>query len=61
MLYTCILTCLLLQACVETLLATLFNEFKSILTPVLLEMVRETETSFDVSDRHSLLKRDACE
>lgn len=44
----------------ETLFATLFKEYKPLLTPVLLEMVRETEEACDTSDMSVLLKKDAC-
>ncbi|XP_067934754.1 importin-11-like [Watersipora subatra] len=48
-----------IHACVETLLATLFREFKPVLCDVLLDMVKETETTIDVNNMKAILTRDA--
>lgn len=48
-----------LRPCTETLFVSLFHEYRSALTPVLMEMVRSSHSPVSPSDFHGILQKDA--
>lgn len=49
----------LLQPSMETVFVSLFHEYKDVLTPVLIEMIRETNCIVPPEDMQGILRKDA--
>ncbi|XP_064620355.1 importin-11-like [Lineus longissimus] len=48
-----------LRPCTEVLFLTMFKEFKEMLTPVVMQLVKESQAPIDPNDLNALLKKDA--